>query len=66
MSKEGAYMVFCLERYRHSRGMSGREAAAYFRKYGIYDYVMKFFGAFHTMGEELVFDEIDAHVARQG
>ena len=64
MSREGAYMVYCLERYRHARGLTGREVAAYFRKHGLYDYVMKFFGAFHTMGEELVFRELDEHVRR--
>ena len=64
MSREGAYMVYCLERYRHARGLTGREVAAYFREHGLYDYVMKFFGAFHTMGEELVFRELDEHVRR--
>ena len=64
MSREWAYMVYCLERYRHARGLTGREVAAYFRKYGLYDYVMKFFGAFHTMGEELVFRELDEYVRR--
>lgn len=64
MSREGAYMVYCLERYRHARGLTGREVAAYFRKHGLYDYVMEFFGAFHTMGEELVFRELDEHVRR--
>ena len=26
---------------------------------------IKYFGAFHTMGEKLVFDDIDASIARQ-
>jgi len=63
MSREGAYMVFCLERYRHARHMSGAEAAKFFAEHGLYEYVMRFFGAFHTMAEELVFDEIDRHAA---
>lgn len=64
MSKEGTYLVFCLERYRHARGLSGRDAAALFRKYNLYDYVMRFFPAFHTMSETLVFEDIDAHISR--
>lgn len=51
-------------------GLSEQDAAEAFfssETYArLYDYVMKFFGAFHTMGEELVFNEIDAHVARLG
>ena len=63
MSREGAYMVFCLERYRHARHMTGAAAARFFAEHGLYDYVMKYFGAFHTMAEELVFDEIDRRAA---
>jgi len=62
MSREGAYMVFCMERYRHARHLSGAAVARLFADHDIYTYVMKYFGAFHTMAEELVFDEIDRRV----
>jgi len=65
MSREGAYMVFCLERYRHARHMSGAAAAKFFADHGLYEYVMRYFGAFHTMSEELVFAEIDRQVASE-
>jgi len=64
MSREGSYMVFCMERYRHARHLSGAAVAQLFADHGLYDYVMKYFGALHTMSEELVFEEIDRHIAR--
>lgn len=64
MSREGTYMVFCMERYRHARKMSGAAVAKFFAEHGLYAYVMRYFGAFHTMPEELVFEELDRYVAR--
>lgn len=63
MSREGAYMVFCMERYRHARGLSGAAVAKLFADHGIYAYLMTYFGALHTMAEELVFVEIDRRIA---
>ena len=64
MSREGAYIVFCMERYRHARHMSGAAVASLFSRYGVFAHLRKYFGALHTMTEELVFDDIDAYIAR--
>ena len=66
MSEEGAYMVFCTELYRREKNLTGKQVADLFSRYNVYDYIRKYFGAFHTMGEKLVFDDIDAYIARQG
>ena len=58
MSEEGAYMVFCTELYRREKNLTGKQVADLFSRYNVYDY-------FHTMGEKLVFDDIDAYIARQ-
>ena len=34
-------------------------------RYNVHDYIRKHFGDFHTMDERLVFDDIDAYIARQ-
>ena len=44
---------------------AGGEVADLFARDNVYDYIRKYFGAFHTMGEKLVFDDIDAYIARQ-
>lgn len=65
MSRDGAYMVFCMELYRREKGLSGRQIVELFTRYNVYDYIRRFFGAFHTMNEKLVFADIDAFIARQ-
>jgi hypothetical protein len=53
-----------MERYRHARHMSGAAVASLFSRYGVFAHLRKYFGALHTMAEELVFDDIDAYIAR--
>lgn len=63
MSREGAFLVWCMERYRHAKALSGREVAALFRENGVYDYILRFYGALHTLSDTLVVEDIDAHLA---
>lgn len=65
MSAEGAYMVFCMELYRREKKLTGKQVADLFSRYNVYDYIRTYFGAFHTMSEKLVFEDIDAYIARQ-
>ena len=45
MTKEGIFLVFCLEIYRYAKGMSGSEVMALFEKYRIDDYVVTYYEA---------------------
>ncbi len=62
MSKEAKFLVYCMERYRHFEGLSGSEVAELFEKYGIYDYITKYFEALHTMGDDYIIQDIDDYI----
>lgn len=62
MSKEAKFLVYCMERYRHFKGLSGLEVAELFEKYGIYDYITKYFEALHTMGDDYIIKDIDDYI----
>ena len=62
MSKEAKFLVYCMERYRHFEGLSGSEVAELFEKYGIYDYITKYFEALHTMGDDYIIQGIDDYI----
>lgn len=36
MSKESNFLIYCMERYRHFKGLSGADVAKTFEEYGIY------------------------------
>ena len=42
MSREGEYLVFAAELYRHAKGLSGAEVAALFEKYGVSKFINGF------------------------
>ena len=51
MSKESNFLIYCMERYRYFKGLSGADVAKSFEKYGIYEYITKYFESLHTMGD---------------
>ena len=54
MKKESDFVIYCMERYRYFKGLSGAEAAKIFEKYDIYGYIIKYFEALHTMGDHCI------------
>jgi hypothetical protein len=62
MSKETLFMIYCLERYRYSKQLSGKEVIALFKKYGIMKFLGEYFSTLHLFGDRQVIDEIDSYI----
>ena len=62
MSKESDFLIYCMERYRYFKGLSGVEVAKLFEKYDVYTYVIKYFEALHTMGDHYIIQDIDDYI----
>ena len=54
MSKEANFLIYCMERYRYLKKLSGADVARIFEKYDIYGYITKYFEALHTMGDNYI------------
>ena len=65
MSKEIKFLIYCLERYRYLKNLSGKEVTKLFAQYGIFDYIMKYFESLHTMGDNYIINDIDEYIAEQ-
>ena len=65
MSKESNFLIYCLERYRYFKGLSGANAAKLFEQYVIYGYITKYFESLHTMGDHYIVQDIDDYIRRQ-
>ena len=63
MSKEANFLIYCMERYRHFKGLSGAETAKLFEKYGLCSYITRYFEALHTMGDLAIVEDIDGYIA---
>ena len=66
MNKEAKFLVFCLEMYRASKNMTGKQAIELFKRYGVSDYVLSCYEALHTTGTNYIVEDIDLFIeARQ-
>ena len=63
MSKESNFLIYCMERYRYFKGLSGSDVAKNFEKYDIYGYITKYFESLHTMGDNCIVQDIDDYIS---
>ena len=67
MSREGKFLVYCVELYKNAKKLTGRQIAALFDQYGVWEYIYSCFEALHTTGENYIIEDIELYIAaRQG
>lgn len=58
-----AYFIsFCIEQYKHAKGMSGGEVVLLFSRYGVLEYLRDFFDVLHTQGYQWILADIDEFI----
>lgn len=66
MSKEGKFLVYCVEQYKSAKNLTGRQVSELFTKYRVWEYVYSCYEALHTTGENYIVEDIDLYIeARQ-
>ncbi len=62
MSREGRFLIYCIEIYKSAKGLNGREVSSLFTRYMVWDYVYSCFEALHTTGENYIIEDIDSYI----
>ena len=62
MSRERDFLIYCMERYRYSKGLTGAEAAKLFDRYDIYGYINKYYEVLHVISDQLIVEDIDKYI----
>ncbi len=65
MNRESEFLIYCMERYRYYRGLSGAEVAGLFEKHRVYAYITRHFEALHTQGDRYIVQDIDDYIISQ-
>ena len=66
MSKEGNFLIFCIEQYKSAKNLNGKQVMTLFRKYKVSEYIVSCFEALHTTGTNYIIEDIDLYIeARQ-
>lgn len=62
MSKEGNFLIFCIEQYKSAKKLTGRQVADLFSKYRVSEYIVSCFEALHTAGANYIVEDIDLYI----
>ena len=64
MSREGEFLIYCVEQYKSAKKMTGFQVSELFSKYDIWDYIYSCFEALHTTGANYIINDIDLFFTR--
>lgn len=62
MSKEGAFLVYCMEQYKAAKQLKGKQLVDLFTQYRVSDHIVACFEALHTTGANYIVDDIDLYI----
>ena len=66
MSREGNFLIFCIEQYKSHKNLTGKQVMDLFEQYKIAEYIVSCFEALHTTGTNYIIEDIDLYIeARQ-
>jgi len=66
MSKEGNFLIFCIEQYKVAKNLTGKQVMDLFSRYKVMEYIVSCFEALHTTGTNYIVEDIDLYIeARQ-
>ncbi|MCI9625625.1 MAG: DUF3791 domain-containing protein [Clostridia bacterium] len=66
MSKEGKFLIFCIEQYKSAKKLTGRQVMELFGKYKVSEYIVSCFEALHTTGTNYIIEDIDLYIEARG
>lgn len=62
MSIQGNFMIFCAEQYKLAKQLTGKQLAALFTRYRVWEYVYSCYEALHTTGTNYIIEDIDLYI----
>lgn len=62
MSRQGDFLVYCIEQYKSAKSLSGKQVSELFSQYQVWDYIYSCFEALHTTGANYIVEDIDLYI----
>ncbi len=62
MDEKLDFLVYCIESYKNTKGLKGKETIELFNKYRVIDYITASYEALHTTGREYIIDDLDIYI----
>ena len=62
MTKQGDFLIYCVESYKNAKHLTGRQVAERFTRDEVWVYVSSCFEALHTTGANYIVEDIDLYI----
>ena len=62
MSKQGDFLIYCVETYKTAKQLTGKQVADLFTRYRVWEYVYSCCEALHTTGANYIVEDIDLYI----
>ena len=63
MSRESEFLIYCIEVYKESKSLTGRQVIELFKQHRVAEYLTTYFEALHTTGMKYIVADIDLYMA---
>lgn len=62
MSSQGNFMIYCTEKYKSAKKLTGKQVSQLFTRYNVWDYIYSCYEALHTTGANYIVEDIDLYI----
>ena len=62
MSRQGDFLIYCIEIYKTAKKLTGKQVAELFSRYDVWNYIYSCFEALHTTGANYIVEDIDQYI----
>lgn len=56
------FLAFCMEQYKHVKGLSGQEVLALFDHYGVLEYLSEYYDVLHSQSRQWIIEDIEEFI----
>jgi len=62
MDEKTPFIVYCIEEYKSTEKLSGKEVIELFNRYRVLDYIRSYYEALHTTGRQYIVNDIKQYL----
>lgn len=65
MTKQGDFLIYCIEIYKSSKNLTGKQVSELFSRFDVWNYIYTCYQALHTTGANYIVEDIDQYIKEQ-
>ncbi|GHV37702.1 hypothetical protein FACS1894187_15150 [Synergistales bacterium] len=63
IDKKTKFLIYCMEIYKQSERLNGKQVLERFTRYNLFDYVIEFYEILHVHGVQYILQDINEYIA---